>query len=232
MLSPGTRLGPYEIQSAVWSGGMGEVYKARDTRLGRTVAIKILSPHLAEDPHFRDWLAREARAISQLSHPNICTLYDVGEAGGHATPSGAPASYLVMQFVEGETLADRLERGPLPVDQALAYSVQMTDALDTAHRKGIVHRDLKPGNIMVTKAGVTQLDFGLAEQRTQPLVPGWADAATGPTPVGSPGTVFGTLQYLAPEQLEGRESDERTDIFACGAVIYEMMTRSRTHAMA
>src|SRR5688572_22483275 len=201
-LAAGTRVGPYEIQSAVGSGGMGEVYRARDTRLDRTVAIKILSPHLAEDPHFRDRLAREARAISKLTHPNICTLYDVGEASVPSTPSGAPASFLVMQFVEGETLAERLTRGPLPVDQALAYAVQISDALDTAHRHGIVHRDLKPGNIMVTKAGVTLLDFGLAEQRTQPLVPGWAEAATGPAPVGSPGTLFGTLQYLAPEQLE------------------------------
>jgi serine/threonine protein kinase len=227
VLISGTRLGPYEIQSLIGSGGMGEVYKARDTRLDRTVAIKILSPELAEDPHFRERFEREARAISQLNHPNICTLYDVGHIGrvdGADRPSGAEGGYLVMEFVEGETLAERLTQGPLPLDQALAYAVQLSDALDKAHRKGIVHRDLKPGNVMVTKAGVKVLDFGLAEQPAQSLAPGWADAATRTTPVGAPGTVFGTLQYLAPEQLEGKDSDARTDIFACGAVIFEMVT--------
>ena len=204
---------------------MGEVYKARDTRLGRTVAIKILSPRLAEDPHFRVRFEHEARAISQLSHPHICTLYDVGEGGGPDASSGTPGSYIVMEFVEGETLAERLARGPLPLDQALAYAVQIADALDKAHRHGFVHRDLKPGNVMVTKkAGVKLLDFGLTEQRAQALPPGWADAVTRTSAIGPPGTVLGTLQYLAPEQLEGKESDERTDIFACGAVIYEMVT--------
>jgi Tol biopolymer transport system component len=221
------RLGPYEIQSLIGSGGMGEVYKARDTRLGRTVAIKVLSPQLAEDPHFCDRFEREARAISQLNHPHICTLYDVGHAAGSDAPSGTPGTYLVMELVEGETLAERLTRGPLPLDQALACAVQLTDALDKAHRKGFVHRDLKPGNIMVTKAGIKVLDFGLAEQRVQAPAPGWADADTRTTPIGRPGTVFGTLQYLAPEQLEGRATDERTDIFACGAVIYEMVTGRR-----
>jgi Tol biopolymer transport system component len=225
VLTSGTRLGPYEIQSVVGSGGMGEVYKARDTRLGRTVAIKILSPRLAEDPHFRVRFEREARAISQLNHPHICTLYDVGESAGSDAPSSTPVRYLVMEFVEGETLAERLARGPLPLDQTLAYAAQIADALDKAHRRGFIHRDLKPGNVMVTKkAGVKLLDFGLAEQRTQPLPPGWADAVTHTTPIGAPGMVLGTLQYLAPEQLEGNEADERTDLFACGAVIHEMMT--------
>jgi Tol biopolymer transport system component len=227
VLTFGTRLGPYEIQSLIGSGGMGEVYKARDTRLGRTVAIKVLSPQLAEDPHFCERFEREARAISQLNHPHICTLYDVGHTGGSDAPSGTPGTYLVMELVEGETLAERLTRGPLPLDQAIAYAVQLTDALDKAHRKGFVHRDLKPGNIMVTKAGIKVLDFGLAEQRAQAPAPGWADADTRTTPIGRPGTVFGTLQYLAPEQLEGRATDERTDIFACGAVIYEMVTGRR-----
>jgi len=230
VLTFGTRLGPYEIESLLGSGGMGEVYQARDTRLGRTVAIKVLSPKLAEDPHFCERFEREARAISQLNHPHICTLYDVGHIGGPDAPSGAPGTYLVMELVEGETLAERLTRGPLPLDRALAYAVQLTDALDKAHRKGFVHRDLKPGNIMVTKAGIKVLDFGLAEQRVQAPAPGWADADTRTTPIGRPGTVFGTLQYLAPEQLEGRATDERTDIFACGAVIYEMATGRRAFA--
>jgi Tol biopolymer transport system component len=199
---------------------MGEVYKARDTRLGRTVAIKVLAPQLAEDLGFRDRFDREARAVSQLSHPHICTLYDVGEA----MPSAGTPGYLVMEFCEGEPLSDRLGRGALPLDQALAYAAQIADALDTAHRTGIVHRDLKPANVMVTKTGVKLLDFGLAEQRVGPLEPGWSDAATRTTPLMPSGAVLGTLQYLAPEQLEFKEADERTDIFACGAVIYEMVT--------
>jgi Tol biopolymer transport system component len=204
---------------------MGEVYKARDTRLGRVVAIKVLSPRLAEDPHFRVRFEREARAISQLNHPHICTLYDIGEATGSDAPAGTLVSYLVMELLDGETLAERLACGPLPLDQALTYATQIADALDKAHRHGFIHRDLKPGNVMVTKkAGVKLLDFGLAEERAQPLPAGWADAATRTNPVGAPGMVLGSLHYLAPEQLDARQSDERTDIFACGALIYEMVT--------
>src|SRR6266852_4085336 len=154
-LCAGARLGPYEIVAALGAGGMGEVYKARDTRLDRTVAIKILPESLAADPQFRDRFDREARSISQLDHPHICALYDVGEHNGTA--------YLVMQYLEGETLADRLKKGALAVDQALRYAIEIADALDKAHRAGITHRDLKPGNIMVTKAGTKLLDFGLAK---------------------------------------------------------------------
>jgi Tol biopolymer transport system component len=199
---------------------MGEVYQARDTRLGRTVAIKILSPALAGDVGFRDRFDREARAVSQLNHPHICTLYDVGDP----VPSAGTPGYLVMEFCDGETLSERLARGPLPLEQALTYAAQMTDALDKAHRTGIVHRDLKPANVMVTKTGVKLLDFGLAEQRVTPLEPGWSDAATRLVPLAPPGALLGTLHYLAPEQIEARQADERTDIFACGAVIYEMVT--------
>src|SRR5437660_5789243 len=161
-IASGTRLGPYEIQSALGAGGMGEVYKARDTRLDRTVAIKILPESLATDPQFRDRFDREARTISQLDHPHICALYDVGEQDG--------AAYLVMQYLEGETLENRLKKGALPLDQALQYAIQIADALDRAHSAGIVHRDLKPGNIMLTKAGAKLLDFGLAKSR--PVIAG------------------------------------------------------------
>ncbi len=219
----GTRLGPYEIQAAVGSGGMGEVYRARDTRLDRTVAIKVLSPQLAEDPTFRARFESEARAISQLSHPHICTLYDVGTADDPSTPARHPVSYLVMELVDGETLSARLERGPLPLDQALAFASQIAAALDRAHRTGIVHGDLKPGNIMLTKGGVKLLDFGLARRREPDGSHLTADVATR-TVAMSAGKVFGTLQYLAPEQLEGRDPDERSDIFALGAVLYEMVT--------
>ncbi len=223
VLTPGTILGPYEIQAPLGAGGMGEVYKARDMRLDRTVALKILSPEAGEPIAIREQFEREARAISQLNHPNVCTLYDIGEQPP-AHPSGTPVRYLVMEFVDGETLAARLERGPLPFDHALACGLQMADALDKVHRKGIVHGDLKPGNIMLTKGGVKLLDFGLARQLRQTPPSGWPDAATRSVPVAPAGSVFGTLQYLAPEQLEGKESDARSDIFACGAVIYEMVT--------
>ena len=221
VLEPGTRLGPYEIQTPVGAGGMGEVYRARDTRLDRLVAIKILLPHLAESPEFRVRFDREARAISRLNHPHICTLYDIGEAPGG---DGAPIAYLVMELLEGETLAARLASGPLPVDYALALAAQMTEALDRAHRAGIAHGDLKPGNVMVTKAGVKLLDFGLALPTAPPLGRGWSDADTGTAIGGVPGQVLGSLGYLAPEQLEGRPADARSDVFACGAVIFEMLT--------
>ena len=200
---------------------MGEVYRARDTRLDRPVAIKILLPHLAESPEFRVRFDHEARAISRLNHPHICTLYDIGEAPGG---DGAPVAYLVMELLEGETLAARLASGPLPVDYALALAAQMAEALDRAHRAGIAHGDLKPGNVMVTKAGVKLLDFGLARPTAPPLGRGWSDADTGTAIAVEPGQVFGSMGYLAPEQLEGRQADARSDVFACGAVIFEMLT--------
>jgi eukaryotic-like serine/threonine-protein kinase len=218
-LAAHTRLGPYEIQSAVGAGGMGEVYKARDTRLDRTVAIKVLPSSLATDPDFRERFDREARTISQLDHPHICALYDVGDHNGTA--------YLVMQYLDGETLADRLSKGALPLEQALQFAIQIGAALDKAHRAGIIHRDLKPGNIMLTKAGATLLDFGLA--KTVPATSGalGASVATREQPMTGAGAILGTLQYMAPEQLEGGEADARSDIFAFGAVLYEMLTGTK-----
>jgi serine/threonine protein kinase len=218
-LTAGTHLGPYQIVSALGAGGMGEVYKARDTRLDRTVAIKILPASLAADPQFRDRFDREARTISQLDHPHICALYDVGAQDG--------TSYLVMQYLEGETLADRLAKGVLPLGQAFQVAIQIADALATAHKAGIVHRDLKPGNIMLTRAGAKLLDFGLA--KTGGSVLGRANLSMLPTtpPITHHGSILGTFQYMAPEQVEGQEVDVRTDIFAFGAVLYELFTGKR-----
>jgi len=195
---------------------MGEVYRARDTRLDRIVAVKILPEHLSSNPQLRERFEREARAISSLSHPNICSLYDVGQQNG--------IDYLVMEHLEGETLAGRLKKGPLPTDQVLQYAIQITDALDTAHKHAVVHRDLKPGNIMLTKTGAKLLDFGLAKVRSAAAATGMTALPTQTTPLTGEGTILGTLQYMAPEQLEGAEADARTDIFALGAVIYEMAT--------
>jgi Tol biopolymer transport system component len=216
-LNPGTRLGPYEVLAALGAGGMGEVYKARDTRLDRTVAIKILPKALAGDPQFKERFDREARAISQLTHPHICTLHDVGEQQGLA--------YLVMEYLEGETLADRLTRGALPLDEALKTAIEIASALEKAHRAGITHRDLKPGNIMLTKAGAKLLDFGLAKT-SAPVVAGAGPSMLPTTPpnLTVQGTILGTFQYMAPEQIEGQEADARTDVFAFGAVVYEMIT--------
>jgi len=217
-LPAGTRLGPYEIQTAVGAGGMGEVYKARDTRLDRIVAIKVLPESLATDPQFRERFDREARAISQIDHPHICTLHDVGEQDGTA--------FLVMQYLEGETLADRLTKGALPLDQALAIAIDIADALTAAHRAGIAHRDLKPGNVFLTKSGAKLLDFGLAKAYV-PVVaagPGGSMMPTAPPQLTAQGMILGTFQYMAPEQIEGHEADARTDIFAFGAVLYEMTT--------
>ena len=215
-LQPSTRLGPYEIVSSIGAGGMGEVYRARDTRLDRIVAVKVLPANLSSNPQLRERFEREAKAISSLSHPHICPLYDIGQQNG--------IDYLVMEYLEGETLAARLKKGPLATDQVLQYAIQITDALDTAHKHAVVHRDLKPGNIMLTKTGAKLLDFGLAKVRAAEPLAGMTALPTQTTPLTSEGTILGTLQYMAPEQLEGAEADSRTDIFALGAMIYEMAT--------
>jgi eukaryotic-like serine/threonine-protein kinase len=239
-LAAGTRLGPYEIVAPAGAGGMGEVYRARDTRLGRDVAIKVLPAHLAGDAGRRERFEREARAISALNHPHVCTLYDVGRQ----EIDGRTIDYLVMEHLEGDTLSDRLPRGPLPIDQVLRLGAEIADALDRAHRQGIVHRDLKPGNVMLTKAGAKVLDFGLARIGQDGPSAGTARAGSGGgrggggVPAGgsesilptatrnltTEGAIIGTLQYMAPEQLEGKEADARTDIFALGVTLYEMTT--------
>jgi Tol biopolymer transport system component/tRNA A-37 threonylcarbamoyl transferase component Bud32 len=219
-ITSGTRLGPYEILSAIGAGGMGEVYKARDTRLDRTVAIKILPDHLTDRRNLRERFDREAKTIASLNHAHICTLYDVGHQDG--------TDYLVMEYLEGETLAQRMLKGPLPLDQVLQYAIEIADALDKAHRKGITHRDLKPGNIMITKSGTKLLDFGLAKltQGDKPAT-SYTDLPTEKDAITAEGAILGTLQYMAPEQVEGKEADSRTDIFAFGLVAYEMTTRKK-----
>ncbi len=226
-LTSGTKLGPYEIQAPLGAGGMGEVYRARDTRLDRTVAIKVLSSHLSDNPEVKQRFEREARTISALNHPHICTLYDVGHQDG--------SDFLVMEYLEGETLARRLRRGPLPLPELLRIAIEIGDGLDEAHRAGIVHRDLKPGNIMLTRTGAKLLDFGLAKPAalsaaasgSAPLLSA-AVTMTSPSPQLSPlttqGAIVGTIQYMSPEQIEGKEADARSDIFAFGAVLYEMAT--------
>ena len=216
-LSPGTRLGPYEVTAPIGAGGMGEVYRARDTRLDRTVAIKVLPASLAGDSQFRERFDREARALSALSHPHICTLHDIGEYDGKP--------FLVMEHLQGQTLAERLAGGAMSVDEALGVGIQIAGALDAAHRRGIVHRDLKPSNIVLTKGGAKLLDFGLAKTGAPAVAASGASLA--PTFEGSltaQGTILGTIQYMAPEQIEGLEADARTDIFAFGVVLYEMVT--------
>jgi eukaryotic-like serine/threonine-protein kinase len=216
-LLPSQRLGPYEILSAIGAGGMGEVYRARDTRLDRIVAIKILPDRLADRAELRERFEREARTVASLNHPHICTLYDIGHQDG--------TDFLVMEYLEGETLAQRLKKGPLPLAQVLQYAIEIADALDKAHRKGITHRDLKPGNIMLTKSGTKLLDFGLAKLKKD-TAPANVTLSKVPTEdaVTVQGTILGTLQYMAPEQLEVKAVDARTDIFAFGAVVYEMTT--------
>jgi len=216
MLESGARLGPYEVVEAIGAGGMGEVYKGRDTRLDRSVAIKVLPSHLSANADFRLRFEREARAISAISHPHICALYDVGSHEG--------TEYLVMELLDGQSLADRLRKGPLPLDQMLRSGIEIAQALDRAHTSGIVHRDLKPGNIMITRSGSKLLDFGLARPARDSVT---ADGATFHKPLTAEGTVLGTFQYMAPEQLEGEEADARTDIFALGCVLYEMATGQR-----
>ncbi|MEP7028985.1 MAG: protein kinase, partial [Candidatus Eisenbacteria bacterium] len=223
-LTPGRKLGPYEVVAALGAGGMGEVYRAHDARLGRDVAVKVLPGHLMENAEVRARFEREARTVSSLNHPHICTLHDIGRDGD--------TDYLVMELVEGETLADRLEKGALPIEQVLKLGAEISDALDKAHRAGIVHRDLKPGNIMLSKTGAKLMDFGLARA----MVPAGPMAGSGATMTGLPpsptmaqpltaqGSIVGTFMYMAPEQLEGVEADERSDIWALGCVLYEMAT--------
>jgi eukaryotic-like serine/threonine-protein kinase len=222
-LDSGTQLGPYRIEGPAGAGGMGEVYRARDTRLDRMVAIKVLPAHLADRTELKQRLEREAKTISSLQHPHICALFDVGHESG--------VDFLVMEYLEGRTLADRLREGPLPTDELLTLGIQMTEALDAAHRRGIVHRDLKPGNIMLTRTGVKLLDFGLAKavQAADPAssITSLPTAAQSSDPLTAQGTVLGTFQYMAPEQLEGGEADARSDIFALGAVLYEAATGRR-----
>jgi eukaryotic-like serine/threonine-protein kinase len=223
-LTSGTKLGPYEILAPLGAGGMGEVYRAQDTRLDRAVAIKILPSHLSSNAEAKQRLDREARAISSLNHPNICTLYDVGHQDG--------TDFLVMEYLEGDTLADRLMKGPLPPEQVLKCGVEICEGLEKAHRTGVIHRDLKPGNIMLTKSGAKLMDFGLAKATTGSAAPSSSLTMTisGPSadqPLTARGMVVGTFQYMSPEQVEGKEADARSDIFALGAVLYEMATGKR-----
>lgn len=222
-LAAGTRFGPYQILAPIGAGGMGEVYRATDTRLNRVVAIKILPQHLSQNASLRERFEREARAISAISHPHICTLFDIGREND--------TDYIVMEYLDGQTLADRLARGPLTIDQALRIGTEIADALDKAHRQGIIHRDLKPGNIMITRSGAKLLDFGLARyvdpSGERGAVSGVTDGPTVQKPLTQEGTILGTFQYMAPEQLEGTEADARSDIFALGAVVYEMVTGRR-----
>ncbi len=221
-LPSGTRVGPYEIETLIGAGGMGEVYKARDTRLDRAVAIKVLPAAVTADPERRARFQREAKTIASLNHPHICTLHDVGDHDG--------SMFLVMELLEGESLAACLSKGPLPLTRALEVSAQIADALSTAHRQGIVHRDLKPGNVMLTKSGAKLLDFGLAKLKRHGEQPAATHLASSPTLSGlvtSEGMIVGTLPYMAPEQLEGRSADARTDLWALGAILYEMVAGRR-----
>jgi serine/threonine protein kinase len=228
-LASGTKLGPYEIVAPLGAGGMGEVYRARDTRLERTVAVKILSTQLSDNPELKQRFEREARTVSSLNHPHICQLFDVGSQDG--------TDFLVMEFLDGETLAERLRRGVIPLPELLKTGMEVAEALETAHRAGIVHRDLKPGNIMLTKTGAKLMDFGLAKpsllgargSAAAPLLSA-AQTISGPTPVSpltTAGSLVGTIQYMSPEQIEGKEADTRSDIFAFGAVLYEMVAGKR-----
>ena len=231
VLTSGTKLGPYEIQSPLGAGGMGEVYRARDTRLDRTVAVKVLASHLSSSPELKQRMEREARAISSLNHPHICHLYDIGSQDG--------TDYLVMEFLEGETLAERLRKGLLPLNEVFKIAISVAEALAFAHRSGIVHRDLKPGNIMLIQAGAKLMDFGLAKSLSPQSASSASGAApsftamptmSGPSPLSpltTAGSIIGTIQYMSPEQIEGKEADARSDIFAFGAVLYEMVTGKR-----
>ena len=228
-LAIGTRLGPYEVVAPIGAGGMGEVYRARDMRLGRDVAVKVLPSHLSESAEARARFEREARVVSGLNHPHICVLHDLGRENG--------IDYLVMELVEGETLAQRIARGPLPTAEVQRLGAEIADALDRAHRAGVVHRDLKPSNVMLSKSGAKLMDFGLARESQRAGV--LKSAASGPgamtqsptvaTPLTGAGAFVGTSQYMAPEQLEGREADARSDLWAMGCVLYEMATGRRAY---
>jgi serine/threonine protein kinase len=229
-LTSGTKLGPYEIQSPLGAGGMGEVYRARDTRLDRIVAIKVLASDLSSSPELKQRMEREARAISSLNHPHICQLYDIGSQNG--------AGYLVMEFLEGETVAERLRKGALPLNETLKIGIALAEALTVAHRQGIVHRDLKPGNIMLTRGGAKLMDFGLAKSAGAGVPAGTSSApllsaaqtmseASPFSPLTTAGAMIGTIQYMSPEQIQGKEADARSDLFALGAVLYEMITGAR-----
>src|SRR6202167_5470618 len=235
-LTSGTKLGPYEIQSPLGAGGMGEVYRAKDTRLVRTVAIKVLPSQLSDDPELKQRMEREAKAISALQHANICTLYDIGTQDG--------TNFLVMEYLDGQTLADRLGKGALPLDQVLKIGTEIAQALEKAHQQGIIHRDLKPANIMLTKAGAKLMDFGLAKpglakpeisiaaQAVGPFTPSTptmnlASLTAAVSPLTQKGSIVGTFQYLAPELLQGGEADARSDLFSFGCVLYEMVTGRR-----
>jgi eukaryotic-like serine/threonine-protein kinase len=207
------------VLSALGAGGMGEVYRARDTRLDRIVAIKVVASALVDAPELRERFDREARAVAALNHPHICTLHDIGHEQG--------IDYLVMEHLEGETLADRLSKGALPIADVLRHGIEIADALDKAHRAGIVHRDLKPANIFLTKSGAKLLDFGLAKHAASASANAATLLPTTPANLTTAGTIMGTFQYMAPEQLEGSAADARTDIFAFGAVLYEMATGSQ-----
>jgi serine/threonine protein kinase len=212
----GTRLGVYELLGPLGSGGMGEVYKARDTRLNRTVAIKVLRSATLDRPDARPRFQREALAIGSLNHPHICTLHDVGHERG--------VDFIVMEYVEGETLALRLPRGGFPLREAIQYARDIADAVDAAHRRGVIHRDLKPSNVMITKTGAKLLDFGLAKLRDPGEAAIGADSPTKTDDISHEGAVVGTLRYMAPEVLKGGAADARSDLFSFGAVLYEMLT--------
>src|SRR5271155_1724484 len=225
-ITPGTRFGPYEIVAAIGAGGMGEVYSAKDTRLERMVAVKILLSHLTSNPDLLARFEREAKIVSGLQHPNICVLHDIGKHEG--------MDYLVMEFLEGQTLAERLAKGPLKLDETLKISIEIADALDKAHKQGIVHRDLKPGNVMLTKAGAKLMDFGLAKPAAFASSSGSgapafsaATMSNPASPITQAGSVVGTIQYMSPEQVSGKVVDNRSDIFAFGAMMYEMVTGKR-----
>src|SRR5215467_2712904 len=227
-LAIGTRLGPYETISLLGAGGMGEVYRAKDTRLDRTVAIKVLPSHLSSDPELKQRMEREARAISALQHANICTLHDIGAQDG--------IDFMVMEYLDGQTLAARLERGALPLDQVLKIGTEVAEALEKAHEQGIVHRDLKPANIMLTRSGAKLMDFGLAKpklpvasQAAGPFTPSTptmnlASLTSATSPLTQKGSIVGTFQYMAPEVLQGADADARSDLFSFGCVLYEMVT--------
>src|SRR5436190_3964081 len=216
-VAAGSRLGPYEMLAVLGAGGMGEVWRARDTRLDRGVAVKILPSEFSGDARLKARFEREAKAISHLSHPHICSLFDVGHDSG--------VDFLVMELIDGQTLADRIARSPLPLDLVIRYGIEIAEGLEHAHRSGVTHRDLKPQNIMITKSGAKILDFGLAQMSVVDV--GAADGATARRPLTQEGAIVGTFQYMSPEQLEGKTADARSDVFALGAILYEMATGKR-----